>query len=361
MNRQKRLAIVVCLSALLGGLFGLQQAQAQDSTPVLKVAIREIAPFVIAQDDTYIGFSIDLWNAIAAQLGVDSDYLVVDSAQAMIDAVANGEADVAITSVSITAEREKQVDFSLPMFHSGLQILTRIDRQDSLISTLRTIFSPALLRGLGIAFVILLIVAHVIWFTERHSNSDFDEDYLHGIWEAFYFATVTATTVGYGDKVPRKVGGRVITLVWMLLSLFLVSYFTASITTTLTLRQLEVNIAGPEDLRGHAVGTIGGSTSADYLTNRGLSAIHYETVEDGIVALQNDQIEAFVYDAPVLSYAVLTAGDPALNLVEPIFQEEDFGVVLPEESDYLEAVNRAILELHETGAYDLMLLRWFGE
>ncbi|MGB1252527.1 MAG: transporter substrate-binding domain-containing protein [Candidatus Promineifilaceae bacterium] len=358
-SRTLTLSVGTIIAILL--LYFAPNIQAQTELTPVTVAVRDIEPFVFQQNNQYVGFSIDLWEAIAARIDVDPTYIVVDTAQAMIDSVADGEMDFAITSISITSEREQVVDFSFPMFQSGLQILTRIDRQDTLISTMRTIFSPLLLRGIGVALLILLVVAHIIWLMERHSNSNFHEDYLRGIWEAFYFATVTATTTGYGDTVPHKVAGQVVTLIWMLLSLFLVSYFTASITTALTLRQLEVNIAGPQDLRGHLVGTVKASTSADYLTNRGIPRSELNSVEEGIFALQNGTLDAFVYDAPVLAYAVLHAEDSALNLVEPIFRPESFGIVLPDESPYLEEVNVALIELRETGVYDQILLRWFGE
>ena len=358
-----KITFLVFTGVLIGWLSAqtAPPAYAQTEFPTLKVAIREIEPFAFEQNGQYAGFSIDLWEAMSVRLGVDSEFIPMDSAQALIDAVDNGDVDLGITSISITAERERVVDFSFPMFESGLQILTRVDRQDTFINTLRAIFSPMLLRGIGVAMLILLMVAHIIWITERHSNSDFSKDYLHGIWEAFYFATVTATTVGYGDKVPRKIAGRIVTVIWILLSLFLISYFTASITTALTLQQLEVNITGPDTLRGHIIGTIQDSTSASYLSSRGLPIRTFTTVEDAIVALQDNTLDAFVYDAPVLAYTVLHANDNALNLVEPIFQREDFGIVLPENSIYLENVNVALLELRETGVYDQLFVRWFGE
>jgi polar amino acid transport system substrate-binding protein len=98
-------------------------SHAQDDKPKLRVATRIIPPFVMEDGDKLKGFSIDLWRNIADELDLQYEFSVKSSVGSLIDAVKSGRADVGIAAVSITSERDKVVDFSQPIFDSGLQIL----------------------------------------------------------------------------------------------------------------------------------------------------------------------------------------------------------------------------------------------
>jgi len=58
------------------------------------------------------------------------------------------------------------------------------------------------------------------------------------------------TTVGYGDKAPVTLAGRVVGLLWMPASIILISGFTAAIASALTVGQLDHSISGLDDLYG---------------------------------------------------------------------------------------------------------------
>jgi ABC-type amino acid transport substrate-binding protein len=79
------------------------------------------------------------------------------------------------------------------------------------------------------------------------------------------------TTVGYGDKAPVTVGGRLVAVVWMFASLILIAVFTAHITSLLTVSHLDHRIRGPEDLPRYRVATVAGTTSENYLRRQGSS------------------------------------------------------------------------------------------
>ena len=51
--------------------------------------------------------------------------------------------------------------------------------------------------------------------------------------DGLYWAVVTMTTVGYGDKTPKTTGGRVVAIAWMLSSLVLVSLLSTSLVSRL--------------------------------------------------------------------------------------------------------------------------------
>ena len=80
---------------------------------------------------------------------------------------------------------------------------------------------------LSFAFIWLVFFAHCVWLAERRGNGDeFPMSYLDGIDDAIWWAIVTFTTVGYGDKAPRSPAGRIVAMVWMILGITLSAILT---------------------------------------------------------------------------------------------------------------------------------------
>ncbi|MEM9769755.1 MAG: transporter substrate-binding domain-containing protein, partial [Cyanobacteria bacterium P01_D01_bin.71] len=222
--------------------------------------------------------------------------------------------------------------------------------------------SPRLYWGVGILILILLLVAHLLWFSERRHNSQFPDNYLHGIWEAFWWAAVTVTTVGYGDKVPTRFTGRFFGLVWMFSGYFVFAYFTASIATTFTVQELQGVINGLEDLPGKRIATVAESPAAEYLSDQtNLLFQDYSTLEGVYLAVEEgNDIDAVVYDSPVLQYFVNHQGQGQYKVVGDVFQSLNYGIALQQNSPYREAINAALLTLYETGQYEDIYQEWFG-
>ncbi len=352
--------IAVFLAAFILLVGNSQPAVAQDAEPDLIVGINPIEPFVILDGESPQGFSVDLWNAVAAEAGVSYAFRELENVGALIDSAESGAIDIGIGATSITAEREATVDFSHPFFASGLQILTGPEADPGVFGTLRSIFTRNVLTIIAGSFGILLIIAHIAWWVERDENPAFQGSYLNGIWTAFYWTVTTATTVGYGDTVLRDNRGRLLALSWMLLSLFLVSYFTATITTRLTVARLDVGVNEPDDLRRLRVLTLPETTSARYLRDRGIRFRAVDTVELAAAQLVNGTADALVYDAPTLQYFVTRTEAQGLRLVPTVFREENYGMVMPQGSELRDPINQALLRVYESGTYDLLRQRWFG-
>ncbi len=91
----------------------------------LRVAIREIPPFVYKENGKLAGFSVDLWQSIAEEMKTGAEMSVHATVPELLAAVKSGKADLGIAAISITAERSTEFDFSQPMFDAGLQIMVR--------------------------------------------------------------------------------------------------------------------------------------------------------------------------------------------------------------------------------------------
>jgi ABC-type amino acid transport substrate-binding protein len=330
----------------------------------LRVATKRLEPFVIYQNRRYTGFSIDLWEKIADEIGISYELYGVNTIAKLLDEVKRGAADLAIAGIGMTSKREQNVDFSHPFFESGLQIMVSEDLDTPLEVIFAKVFSillsPGLAYGVGVFLVVLLVAAHMIWLLERRHNPQFSRGYLHGLWQSIWWAVVTVTTVGYGDKTPKGRMGRFFALIWILAGYFVFAYFTASVTSTVTLQELQGSISGPQDLYDKKVATVEKSPAADYLNAQGISTVKLENIETACHLLETGKVDAVVYDAPVLQHYAVQKGKGKVKVVGLIFQEQSYGIALQFNSPYREKINVALLRLMENGIYKEIHNKWFG-
>lgn len=350
-----RIALIVCL------LLTLLPLTSSADPGYIQVATVERAPFVIKRGTGYIGYSIELWDAIAKELDVNYEMQVHDTFPKMLDAVRNKQADLAIANITITSEREKTLDFSHPIFFSGLQIMLAKSRPSGFSESVGAIMNSGVLHIIGAALLILLLVAHLIWFFELGDDKDFHDSYALGIWDALWWAVVTVTTVGYGDQVPRTIMGRILALIWMLFSLFLLSILVAQISSSIINSSIDGKIEKPEDLAGHSVATMVDSTSADYLEKIGLDIVTHNSIKEMFRALETHKVEAVVFDAPVLSYYAAHFGSEQVRLVGRVFKPEQLGIALQVDSPYRDQINRVLLKLFEEGVVQKIYDDWFSK
>ena len=331
----------------------------------LAVAARILPPFVIYDDRSYSGFDVELANLLAARLGMEVDIYAVDTVAKQIDDIDRGVARMALGGVAITESRERLVDFSLPVLNTGLTIMAPTDTNrnvgDRILLFLRAIISSDLPWLLVVFGVAVLISAHVIWWLERHHNADFAVPYRQGIWDSFYWSVVTMSTVGYGDKVARGDKGRVFALIWIALGTLVFASFTASIASSLAVSELRGEIAGPSDLLGHRVATVSQSAGDAYLSSLGVGPVLVEDIGEAYSLLQAGEVDAIVFDAPVLHFHAAREGGGEVVTVGPDFEQVQYGFVLSQEdAGFREQVNLALLDLIESGVYRQLHDRWFG-
>lgn len=337
-------------------------AFSQPTDQRLRVATRIIKPFVFEENRALTGFSIELWQEISSQLNAKSEYVMKPTVKDLLEATRSKEVDLAIAAISITAEREIYWDFSQPMFDAGLQILTPAQgAQSSLFATIIAgVFSSAVLPILGLVLLMILIPAHLVWFFERRNSTGMlaHRSYFPGIFEACWWAASTLAT--QADQMPRAALARIVAVIWMFASVVFIAYFTAAVTSSLTLQQLRGDINGPEDLPGKRVATVKGSTSMDYLRSRNIEAMEFANVEEALRAIQQGSADAVVYDAPVLLYYASHQGKGKMQVVGNIFRKESYGILFPSNSPYRKPVNEALLKIRENGTYDRLYGKWFA-
>lgn len=291
----------------------------------LVFATVERPPFSFNTGGELVGFSVDLMRAIGDELGAEIRFVQKLSFAEMLGAVERAEVDGAIANISITGGRERVMDFTLPIFRSGLQIMVHAnDGPERFLPSVMT-RELSLVLGGGLA---LLVSMGALWWL-------------------------------FGPQLTYSAGGRAASVVMGTVALLVISIMVANLTTALTLRGLKEQVAGIDDLDGRLVATTAGSTASTFLAGR---EIGHETFVDYISlirAFEEGDLDAVFFDAPLLAYYVATDGRGTARLIDRVFQPEDYGIALPQGSDLRERINLALLEVQETGAYEALYWKWF--
>lgn len=327
---------------------------------ILSIGTKEAPPFAIENPDgTWGGLSIDLWNRVAHKLGVESRYVETDL-EGLFQGIRDGDFDASVAAITVTAEREAEFDFTHPIYTTGLGIAAR-STGGGWMHVLRQFFSISFFRAIIALLGVLLLVGFVAWLFERRHNPDqFGKAPLHGVGAGFWWAAVTMTTVGYGDKAPSTLGGRIVGLVWMFTAVIIISGFTAAITTALTVSRLDTLVDGPDDLYQVRVAGVSGSTSEDYLERNRISYRAVPTLDVALRALADDDVDAVVYDAPLLKYQLKLRQEGRLTVLPYIFDRQDYAILLPAGSDLREPINRILLDEMQTQWWEETVEKYLG-
>jgi polar amino acid transport system substrate-binding protein len=87
----------------------------------------DTAPFGMLVAGNYVGFDIDIAQALADRLGIEHVVFVPVTSGDRSDKLVAGEVDMVVASMTITRYREKRVDFTIPYFQDGQSILVKAD------------------------------------------------------------------------------------------------------------------------------------------------------------------------------------------------------------------------------------------
>ena len=173
-------------------------------------------------------------------------------------------------------------------------------------SSLQSLWRAQLPR---IAFLVLstmIVGGLVVLGIERHHNEQFKD-----VEDALWWALITVTTTGYGDKFPITGWGRIVTGLLIFTEMGLVSVFTATIASALTERRLkEARGLGKITSVGH-IAICGWNPNADNLIGKLTEVGHTEDI-----VLVNTLSEEVVQDV------ILRHPDASIRFVRGDFSME---------------------------------------
>ena len=277
----------------------------------------------------------------------------------------SGRADLTVAPVIMTAARDEEFDFTLPLLSAGLQTLVleaprQAQAENPLWDLLRLIVSRTTAIWLGMAVLLALIPAHVIWLLER-GNADgviASRRYFPGIFEAMYWGVSVLTAQAMG--MPIRWLARAVSVYWMFVGVVFVAFYTAQLTTTLTVEQIRGAIEGPDDLPGKSVATVTHSLGADYLRAHGARVREFPTADAVFRALREKQVDALLLNAAVVRYYAAHEGNGKVRLVGPEINVAPVAIMVQLDSPLRKKIDVAVLALREDGTFQRVYQKWFG-
>lgn len=334
--------------ALIVSLFAELPSFAQSET--LRVGIAGSPPFVVQNGDRLEGISLEVWKEVAQATDLDYTLIPQKNVEASLDALARGELDVAIGPIGITPKRLEKVTFTQPFFLAQIGVL--LPRQAPTVwSRVRPFFTIAAISSVGFLCVSLFIVGNLLWLFERNQNAEqFPKAYHRGVGNGMWFALVTLTTVGYGDRAPITSGGRFIAGVWMVVTMITASSLTAGLATAFTLALSErtaEEFVRLEDLSGARMAVVSGTTSEQWADYYQVKAIPQSNLIEAIDLLAADRVDGVVFDRPALEYYLQQHPERDLRLAEFVLATETYGFALPNDSTLTQPLNVSLLHLFQ--------------
>ncbi|SDY94539.1 ion channel [Citreimonas salinaria] len=284
---------------------------------------------------------VDIWRLIAEREGWSYEFIPAGAAE-----LDGGAVDVLLPVVA-GPRLEERADVTLP-FHTATMGVAA-ERESRLLSVMRGFVSWRFLQLVSSLSALLLVIGALVWLVERRRNEEeFHPGVLKGLGDGFWWAGVTLTTIGYGDKSPKTLLGRMIAMLWMLTGLAVSAALTAAVVT---LAQPGDSGALPERFAEETVSVIADTTTARYLESAGVDTAPRPDMDGILSALQSGDVTRAAAPAPVLRHAISERGAVDFGVSETTLAPVLIAFALPEGSYLRERINRALLNAlsSETG------------
>ncbi|KAL7582899.1 hypothetical protein Lser_V15G41988 [Lactuca serriola] len=294
------------------------------------------------------GFCADVFQTAFAALDLNVSLQFIPFMDAyrnynnLIHQVYTGEFDATVGDITITANRSRYVDFTLPFTDLGLGLLSRND------DVSMWIFMKPLSSDLWlVSACFFILLGFVIWILEHWTNEEFQGSPSEQIGTTLWFAF---STLVYAHRQKLKSNlSRFVVTVWLFVVLLLASSYTATLSSLLTIEQIQ--LASKRDLIGN-----------NLIGNRNGSLLPYSTSEEFADALsrgsKNGGADAIIDEIPyVKEFLVQYPSGYSMVVYEMI--TNGFGFAFPQGSPLVPDLSREISRLREDGTLKMLDNKWF--
>ncbi|KAG2635168.1 glutamate receptor 2.9-like [Panicum virgatum] len=259
------------------------------------------------------------------------------------------EFDAVVGDVTILANRSLYVDFTLPYTESGVRMLVPVrDKRQKTAWTFLKPLSADLWLGTGAFFV---FTGFIVWFIEHRTNQEFRGPPASQIGSIFYFSFSTLV-FAHREKIVNNLS-RIAVVVWLFVVLILQQSYTASLSSILTVEQLQPTVTNLDEVirRGDYVGYLNDSFLPGLLKRLKINEskmIPFNSPEEYNDALSTGRVAVIVDEIPYLKL-FLSKYCHNYTMVGPTYKFDGFGYAFPRGSPLTTEISRGILELASNG------------
>ncbi|KAL5577307.1 hypothetical protein UlMin_019006 [Ulmus minor] len=308
---------------------------------------------------TYVkGFCIDVFKAAIDLLPYRPEYEFIPfgwprnatSYDDMIYQVYLQKYDVAVGDITIYSNRSLYVDFTLPFSDLGVAMLTKNENRN--IWIFLKPFSSDLWMTSAAFF---LLTGLVVWVIESPTNHEFQGSRSRQIGTIFWFSFSTLF-FAHGEK-PLNNLSKIVMIVWMFLVLILTSSYTATLTSMMTVEQIQLKA------EGDYIGYHGGSYIRGVLSNLNVKGLKpLSSPEEFADALSKGSkhggVSAIMDEIPYIKL-FLARYPRHYSMIKSVSNSNGFGFAFGKGSPLVANMSRAIAKLRETGELAKLEKVWF--
>jgi len=279
----------------------------------------------------------------------------------LVQMVVDNDFDAAVGDIVITMSRTKTVDFTQPFIESGLVILAPIKKH---ITSSWAFLQPFTLGMWCVTGLSFLVVGAVIWILEHRINDEFRGSPRQQIITIVWFSFSTLFFAHRENTMSSL--GRGVLIIWLFVVLIIQSSYTASLTSILTVQQLDTSIRGIDDLKesDYPIGFQVGSFAEDYMVKElnisrsRLKALGSpeEYAENLKLGPKKGGVMAIVDERPYVELFLSTYCKIAVAGSD--FTSTGWGFAFPRDSPLQVDLSTAILTLSENGELQRIHDKW---
>nr|AFC91757.2 putative ionotropic receptor IR25a [Cydia pomonella] len=236
---------------------------------VYRVVTVEQKPFIIRDDEApkgFKGYCIDLIEEIRQIVKFDYEITLVPDGNfgtmdengnwnGIIKELVEKRADIGLTSLSVMAERENVVDFTVPYYDLvGITILMKLPRTPTSLFKFLTVLEDDVWLSILAAYFFTSFLMWVFdkWSPYSYQNNrekykDDEEKREFNLKECLWFCMTSLTPQG-GGEAPKNLSGRLLAATWWLFGFIIIASYTANLAAFLTVSRLDTPIESLDDL-----------------------------------------------------------------------------------------------------------------
>ncbi|KAI8421537.1 hypothetical protein MSG28_009573 [Choristoneura fumiferana] len=341
---------------------------------VFRVVTIEQKPFIIRDDDApkgFKGYCIDLIEEIRQivkfdyeiTLAPDGNFGTMDDNgnwNGIIKELIEKRADIGLTSLSVMAERENVVDFTVPYYDLvGITILMKLPRTPTSLFKFLTVLENDVWLSILAAYFFTSFLMWVFdkWSPYSYQNNrekykDDEEKREFNLKECLWFCMTSLTPQG-GGEAPKNLSGRLLAATWWLFGFIIIASYTANLAAFLTVSRLDTPIESLDDLSKQY--------KIQYAPLNGSAAMTYfERMAHIEVRDSKSSSEGFAWlgDATDIRYHVLTSCD--LQMVGDEFSRKPYAIAVQQGSPLKDQFNNAILQLLNKRKLEKLKENWWN-